>query len=366
MLRRNLALQFVILSQAVRDFTIEFAYSRFLPDDMRTIRNLLQAVIRSILSVRTNTNLFEADPEDCMSQISTVTGAPDASQSLAKVSCYLVRKYLRDPTRTLIDAMLEAIKSIDQVLLHMGGQLRHAPDLKPVLDSLQQAQKAFDDSDTELLGDSKLPSTYAKHPEVVTMLLFIHPVRQTAEKVEILIEKVLQMQQNDRGWHVLFPSYPWKKAIKRTNAQVRHDRGGLTAGFYFQSKRTLERTIADLQKITYAPTTKPNVKHDESQKLSVIGTYEREKELASKNNPSRSKETKLRYQSWNILHRLQGFESRFALKVTIVTTLLSVPAWLDQSRQWWSENEAWWTVVIIWSQMHPRVGECSQSKFLCY
>jgi hypothetical protein len=62
----------------------------------------------------------------------------------------------------------------------------------------------------------------------------------------------------------------------------------------------------------------------------------------------------LRYQLWAMLHRLQGFETRFALKVAIVTSLLSVPAWLEQSSQWFSRYQAWWAVVMVWLMMHPR------------
>lgn len=63
---------------------------------------------------------------------------------------------------------------------------------------------------------------------------------------------------------------------------------------------------------------------------------------------------KLRHKAWSVLHRLQGFETRFALKVVIVTTLLSVPAWLDQSRDWYSKYQSWWAVVFGWLMMHPR------------
>jgi hypothetical protein len=61
-----------------------------------------------------------------------------------------------------------------------------------------------------------------------------------------------------------------------------------------------------------------------------------------------SRDKRLRYRLWSILHRLQGFETRFALKVAITTSLLSVPAWLDQSRGWWNFNESWWAVATVW------------------
>jgi hypothetical protein len=57
---------------------------------------------------------------------------------------------------------------------------------------------------------------------------------------------------------------------------------------------------------------------------------------------------------WTVLHRLQGFETRFGLKTTIVTSLLAIPAWLSQSNGWWNEYEVWWAVVMAWLIMAPR------------
>ncbi len=79
----------------------------------------------------------------------------------------------------------------------------------------------------------------------------------------------------------------------------------------------------------------------------TIGKYEEEEDVAMDRNSQASRSKRLRYKLWIIVHRLQGFETRFALKAAIVTSLLSVPAWLDQSRGWWNENESWWAVVMV-------------------
>ena len=65
--------------------------------------------------------------------------------------------------------------------------------------------------------------------------------------------------------------------------------------------------------------------------------------------------TSKRYKVWKVLHRLQGFESRYAFKVCLVTSLLSVPSYL-QGTEWWDEYEAWWVVAVSWIMIHPRVG----------
>jgi hypothetical protein len=62
----------------------------------------------------------------------------------------------------------------------------------------------------------------------------------------------------------------------------------------------------------------------------------------------------VRHSIWKTLHRLQGYETKFALKTVIATVLLSIPAFLDESRGWWNLYESWWAVVMAWLMMHPR------------
>lgn len=57
---------------------------------------------------------------------------------------------------------------------------------------------------------------------------------------------------------------------------------------------------------------------------------------------------------WTVMHRLQGFETRFGLKTALVTSLLAIPAWLTQSNGWWDDYEIWWAVVIAWLLTGPR------------
>ncbi|KAK4692460.1 hypothetical protein P7C71_g4752, partial [Lecanoromycetidae sp. Uapishka_2] len=114
--------------------------------------------------------------------------------------------------------------------------------------------------------------------------------------------------------------------------------------------------MADLSSTAYVPAARhEHAGHDPNQ-LPVVGEYQQEQEMTFGKKPKVSKKARFRYHLWEILHRLQGFESRFAFKVTLVTTLISVPAWLPPSRVWWNDNESWWTVVTVWVMMHPRVG----------
>lgn len=360
-LKRKLAWEFVNISQAVRDFTLDFTVSRFLPDDVVLIRNLIQGVIRSILAITPDTTLFtEFDPlVELASKQNTesVRQGPTLHHERAKRT---ICQTLKEPTRLLVDAMIASIMRVDQTILLIGGQTvaeNESHLLSQTLDNLRTAKEAFDSADALLVAHPYLSSDYAKSPDVIQLFLFVHPVRQTVDKVEALVAKVLEMQQAKRKWRIRAPSYPFSKAIMRTNAQVRHDRGGLTAGFYFRSKRQLDRAMAELQSNAYIPAARHAAGgqglKDAPEQPQVIGEYQKEQEYE---HGKSSGKAPFRYRAWEVLHRLQGFESRFAFKVTLVTTLLSVPAWLPQSRGWWNDNESWWTVVTVWAMMHPRVG----------
>ena len=345
-LKGYLALQFVELSTAVRDFVLEIAISRYRPDEIAAVRNLIQAIIRSLLSVKPETSLFD---DEITTQKSTRLPA-EFHQHAAD----LIRSLLAGPTGRLIEAMKVAVQDSDHVLLHLGGQKARPGSIAPAVHLLKVAKEEFDAADLALLSRPDLPASYAKQPECIDLLLFVHPIRQAADKVEAFAQKVLEMQQSNRGWRILPYSYPWKKASTRSNAQVRHDRGGLTAGFYFRSQKQLQQTMTSLQSISYVPLARQEQSHSGPQGSTMFDAREPKTNQAATFNQDEMKG--LRRRLWETLHRLQGFESRFALKVTLVIILISIPAWLDQSRDWYNENESWWAVVMIWIMMHPRVG----------
>ena len=361
--RQNLAWNFVNLSEAVRDFTIDLSISRFRPDDIRSLRNLVQGVIRAVLAIKPNTALFDfvAPSDEDMDTNNRIQAPLYDDEAVLR----LMGKYLAGPTRELIEAMSDSVSTTDAIMRDIGGYKRPSTcmsisDIRKLLDRLKAARHGFDSADSLLTGHPRLPSTLSDNPEVVELFLFVHPVRLAADKVEALLEKSLQIWQAEQRLRVHFPSYPLSKALLRCNAQVRHDRGGLTAGFYFQSKHQLEKTMRQLQSKVYVPTPRnPTTSSGSSvpvDQMPVIGRFEQEKRLAMGEDKGVSKKVKLRFSTWSFLHNLQGFEVRFAFKVTLVAALLSVPAWLEQSQDWWNAYESWWTVVTVWLMMHPRVG----------
>ena len=276
------------ISLSVRDFTIDFVISRFSPDDVRAVRNLIQAVDRSILAIRPDTELFDDHHSESESDSRMTSNvAPLTPFQTDRNTTRLICSCLKEPTRHVIDAMTESVKCADTVILQIGGQ---APSQLPSnlavsLENLRTAMAAFDSADAALMANPDLPSLYHKSPDVAELFLFIHPVRQTADKIEQLSAKILEMQATNKSWKIRPPSYPLHKAIMRANAQVRHDRGGLTAGFYFRSKRQLDRTMADLQSTAYVPAGRDQAIGQDLNLNSALGEYQLEQQFASGKSP---------------------------------------------------------------------------------
>ena len=337
-MNEDLALHFVKLSTAIRDFTIDFTFSRIRAYDAQLLRNEIQGVIRALLAIRPQTTLFASlDDEKPQSPVE------------------LVRLRLADPTRNLLSTMRDAVHAVASTILKMAGMSADVPTKDPgtsitqALFDLVTAKKVFDEADADMLAHDDVTEAYSDSIEVIELFLFVHPIRQAADNVELLTRHVLSMEQQKLSWRIQAPSYPWHKAVDRSNKQVRHDRGGLTAGFYFRTKSQLERTLAELLSTHYVPTN-----YNDHAKAHVD---------SSRQDSSTARHHTTRYRAWLLVHRLQGFESRFALKVTLVTTLLSIPAWLPQSRDWWNRHQSWWAVVAVWLMMHPRVGGTFQDLF---
>ena len=369
-LRRDLAWTFVKLSGAVRDFTIDLTVSRYHPDDARSLRNLIQGVIRGVISIRPDTNLFDI-PGRTSETRSGIVEQPACGEDLqgnehsfhSDVALGVIVELLAKPTREIINAVLIAINHCDVTLTRIGGvkkfdnEPEHQYDIPKALERLQSSMDAFDAADKLLLHRTELPPAFATRPEIVEIFLFVHPIRQAADKIQQLLRKVIEIRQKDRGWRVNLPSYPFVKSLDRVNAQVRHDRGGMTAGFYFRTKEQLEKTMADLQHTSYIPRSHSAAPAEDRHWKTPNSDRHKAQDDS---NPDRKKRdpaaATYRHLVWRFLHRLQDFESRFAFKVVLVTTLISIPAWLQQSRGWWNVSESWWAVVTVWMMMHPRVG----------
>jgi hypothetical protein len=372
-MHRRLAWNFVNLSQAHRDLVLDLSVTRFSPADVKALRNLMQGVIRSLIAMKTETKLFEIYERDETSMnvpqrsddtIVNIDGRPRARPramtDTEERALRLVARKLADPTNDLLNCMRTGLERCDAVLMGMSGYRRYlgppedvSSDILGALTSIRKAMIKFDDEDESLIDNPLLPSTYSDRPELVELFLFVHPIRQAATSIEELLRKVNQMQQKRRGWTLYLPSYQWRKALQRTNGQVRHDRGGVTAGHFFNSQRKLQKTMQEMQATTYKPTPRgPAAFSIDQPTVSAATQYgEDDSDLDFEIGGGEASKKRLRYRIWLVLHRLQGFETRFALKVSVVTSLLSIPAWLPSSRDWWNKYEIWWAVVMVWIMM---------------
>lgn len=388
--RRRLAQTFVNLSQMYRDLAIDFSMTLFDPKDVNILRNLLQAVVRSELALRPKPAVFdlhdvadgrvpptvpsgtqdleagaELEPQPMDDELAGILRRPTLSgESTAKQQAiHLVSHNLEDPTSHLVHRMKHALRACHAILMERSGYRKYLgpgedvdSDLLGALVKLRKAMHGFDAAEDALLEGEEMAVTFVQ--EVVEVFAYCRPIRQAARTIEAVLVKVMEMEQRKPSWPRIYPpSYPWRKALNRTNPQVRHDRGGVTAGSYYRSFDDISQLIDKIKSSAHRPG--PDGAPQEPEMFNsrtMTSDAERVRsrvESVPEDGPPLKKST-FRHGIWRLLHRLQGFEMRFALKNVIVMVLLSMPAWLSRSREWWNGYSAWWAVVMAWMMMHPR------------
>ncbi|KAI1329484.1 hypothetical protein F5Y16DRAFT_99972 [Xylariaceae sp. FL0255] len=378
--RRRLTQSFVGMSQIYRDLTIDFSITSIDPKDVMILRNLIQAVIRTLLSMRHDTQLFDSlagdgsldqrsnEPREFvvnMEKKPEATDNPDEKEILK-----FVTGSLASPTRSLLQSMKLALQSCDAILMEMLG-LRHylgppddvSNDVSSALKYLRKNINSFDSRQDEVLTSNRLPHTYSTYPEVVKIFAFCLPVQQAAHATVSLVEKIDELQRRRSKYPKFYlPRYPSWKALYRTNAQVRHDRGGVTAGSYFRSFGAIANVIQKIKSLDFDPAdNSTDMKKMETSQATMTAEDMPDEELITEQK--NKKKTRYRFKVWEFLHRLQGFETRFGLKTTIVTSLLAVPAYLTGDSSWWDQYGVWWAVAMAWLVMGPRTGGNVQDLF---
>lgn len=381
--RRRLAQTFINLSHAYRDLSIEITLSRFNPKDVLALRNALQAVVRSLLAMRPEpgTSGFEdvmpeASPTGPISIYqalvqSTVLATPGLSEVvpgplLSRVdtrerAVRLVRYQLEDPTKSLLRRMTVSLQACHAVLMDMSGYRQYLgppkeveSDVAGALVDLRRSMIKFDEAESSLMDGHELDSKFV--PGVIEIFAYCRPIRQAATAIEAVLVRVNEIEQRKPKWAKIYlPSYPWKKALNRVNAQVRHDRGGLTAAAYYKSFADIQRLINTIKSIDHEVI----VDEQDMFKAERVGSGRNKAgaaETEDKASKPRHKKGSVRHRIWMVAHRLQGFEMRFAFKTVVVMSLLSLPAWLSESQHWWEVYESWWAVAMAWLMMHPRYG----------
>lgn len=256
-LRRSLARASVDVGSAYRDLRLDLSITRFDPQDIRSLRNLIQGVIRALLLLKTETRLFEKwkVPEDGtvpvivtafqeaaagnIPSIPTDGGEDTTKDAAANVDDWLrlVSEKLATPTESMLFAMRSALSSSDAALMDMSGFRR---ELGPAEDASSDAHQArlllrraihkYDQAERDLRRSDELPLTSLSVQEIAKLIVFTQLIRIAANSIDDLATQVVDMQQASRSLKLSLPSYPIRKAVNNVNAQVRRDRGGQTAG----------------------------------------------------------------------------------------------------------------------------------------
>ncbi|KAI0105251.1 hypothetical protein GGR51DRAFT_520080 [Nemania sp. FL0031] len=376
--RRRLAGAFVSMSQVYRDLIIDFSITTLYPEDVLMIRNSVQAVIRALLSLKPETSLFRLPTGDVSNQdnssheefpefiieMDKVAGVEGQNEGQEIVEFVIAS--LATPTEGLLQSMKFALKSCNATLMDMCGHRRYlgppsnvSSDVHSALVNLREHIAVFNTWQEKVLTSDRLSHNYARIPNVLEILAFCRPIHQAASSVEYLVAQLDNLGQRQPKYpHFHLPSYPFRKAIHRTNAQVRHDRGGVTAGSYFRSLNDIAKLIKKIKSRDFHPIPKKEAPFDEHDDNSLDTIT-----ADDLSNSSNSRETRFRQRTWTLLHRLQGFETRFGLKTALVTSLLALPAYLATSHFWWDRYEGWWGVVMGWLIMGPRTGGNIQDLF---
>lgn len=342
----------------------------------------MQAVIRALLSMETESALFSETDDGhvpIVVEATQMSSSSSSSNDLTNVTndkppelvkevdvTRIVIKKLAKPTKEILACMNQGLQASQATLMDLSGYRQYlgpprdvSSEIAPVQIRMRTAKAIFDGVESELLESGQLPPASMNDSAVVQLFIFARHLRETATTIENLMGKVCSMHQYSNWPKIHPPSYPLHKAIHFVNPQVTHDRGGATAGSYHVTFLEIARALESIKCREY----KPLEKYDDH-----VSETELRAELSHLTDPGAPpdmdiKKNKLSYRIWKILHLMQGYESRYAFKVVLVTSLLSVPSYLSWDKVWWDEYEAWWAVTMSWLLIHARVGGNIQDLF---
>lgn len=351
---------------------IDITVMRFKPDDISDLRNLMQAVIRAFLSMETETFMFHDGDGEGAVAVTINPPAPRFNEApkrgrlgsvVSAESQDASRKVihtLAGPSKDILKSMREGMRRSHAALMDLSGYRKYlgpspniSSDIGSIRTRLKMTMSAFDDVEATLVNSNELPPSSIEESDVVELFIFARHVREAAAAVHKLLDKVELMQQSPSWPEIHMPSYPLQKALHRTNRQVRHDRGGLTAGSYHSTFSDIAKILDKIKSQDYRPPPRTRPGTPVADEEEVKGSHPT---MDAEADGRTDKEKKGRgYRIWRVLHRLQGFETRYAFKVCLVTSLLSVPSYL-KGRNWWDKYEVWWAVSASWIMIHPRVG----------
>ncbi|KAK6544384.1 hypothetical protein TWF694_001084 [Orbilia ellipsospora] len=353
--KNDMSKETVEISVAVRDFRSEITISKISPEDMTNLRNGIQAVIREFLRLECCAPVFEGLEErkedDTKGKAIPETKIPiekkddenqdDCEDDDQKMEIARVRAVLAGPSREMVDLMKEALEACDSFLMQFLHQIVFIPperrnpkrNCEELSQHLCQARETLEEAHNVWVHVRPSDCGYT----IIQIFLFTSTLLQASEQVINLVNATGKVLKNRRNahWRIWLPNYPLQKMVYRSNLAVRHDRGGTTTAFYFRTMKDIALLMSKIAGKAWVP----------------------DSDFTSKPAPQKAGEEKpLRFRAWEVLHELQGFEARYALKTTMTACLLGIPAWMSSSQDWWVEWGGWWGIVAAWHLMQPRVG----------
>lgn len=331
LLQQQLTNQGMHLSSVIREMTNEFTLSTFSFYEVITVRNKIIVCISRIRAIPNPGRLF-------------AHGCPVENQSL--LTLY---NAFSGPAERLINELSESFITCKHYITFMkkGGNSKTVEELKgSIKDSLSRLEDAIESvaDEYKLLSEgSQDVFSSIEEKEVIDVMLYMHYLYEASKHIRQLLSEIDQLVNAPRKWKLSKPSYPWRRSLKRTTARITHDRGGESAAYYFRSKLDVEEAFKDSYRLN---DDKANTASGED----------------GKSDNERSHRTKLadprgiRYDLWQLFHRFQDYETRFAIKASITIVLVCIPAWLEFTHSWYARHHLWICSVIAYVALHPRVG----------
>ncbi|ANB15586.1 Bre4p [Sugiyamaella lignohabitans] len=331
---RDLTKASLDLSEAVRGAANEITISTLQTKELVNLRNSIQVGIARIRAVPSPSSLYTSGNMATPAEFNH-----DGQIHAANI----IRYSLKESSTELIAVLAKTIQiCIDYVSYLENGKntaenynKSHNDIFERQLFQIEKAIAKLSHAYASVLRSDSYSLTQSPDQELFEILLHIYYLAEAGKSV-LLIGREFQKTSKKRSWKLSLPNYPMRRALRRSTGRIIRDLGGKTAMHYYSAKKDVDEIFQQINAIDTSQTSK-----------ATDGVVP----LAS-----RGASHAFRYKTWEVLHRLQGEETRYSLKTVISVVLISVPAWLTSSNSWYNDNDCWISGIFVMIIMTARVG----------
>lgn len=262
----------------------------------------------------------------------------------------LLKDAFVQPSRQMIKQIHDSFKNCELYFSYLHGVTTETENISffDVLDNdyvtLKTLQGKLITSYHDFSESQDLSDNLFQDLKVVDMLLYVHHLSDTCHAYMEFLSAVRDLATKKRSWKLSFVKYPLERLLKINTRQTAHDRGGQSAFYFFHTMRDVQTVF----KKFYSLPSSRNIQENgldaasEPDNVGILNKAEHE--------PS------IRHSIWEVMHRLQQHETRFALRTSITILLLCLPAYIDSSQGWYNKYDVWMAPLIALVVLHPRVG----------